>query len=111
MGNSNWNWHGIPFEWDRAWCLPQHHSHPLDLDAMKEAAEYLVGTHDFSFFRGKLCKRKSPIVAMKSVEIDHGPGNGVFGTGISVGRQQQQQQQPQPQLVTITVVANSFLYR
>jgi len=110
--NTNWNWHGIPFEWDRAWCLPQHHNHPLDLEAMKEAAEYLVGTHDFSSFRGKLCQRNSPIVAMKSVEIDHGPAYGFFGTGIGAGKQPQQQQQPQPpQLVTITVVANSFLYR
>jgi tRNA pseudouridine38-40 synthase len=111
------DWHygyGIPFEWDRAWCLPQSHAHPLDLDAMKEAAEYFVGTHDFSSFRGRLCQRHSPIVTMEAVTIEECPPRASFGgsdSGHYYQHQQQQQRQHEQQLVTMTFVANSFLYR
>ena len=111
--------YGIPFEWDRAWCLPQSPKNPLDLRAMREAAKHFVGTHDFSSFRGRSCQRNSPIVAMKSVRIDSN-NSGASGGGAdcynaiddkgedpSRGSPQQQQQQ----LVTISFVANSFLYR
>ena len=33
----------------------------LDVTAMSAAAEYLLGEHDFSSFRGSLCQAKSPI--------------------------------------------------
>jgi len=117
---NDWNPGGygyeIPFEWDRAWCLPQNHSHPLNVEAMKMAAESFVGTHDFSSFRGKLCVRDSPIVTMKSVSISsdlcHPIGSsGFLGIFDANTRQPPQQQQQQQQLVTITFVANSFLYR
>ncbi len=103
-----WDSYSIPFEWDRAWCLPQSHHHPIDIDAMKEAATYLVGTHDFSSFRGRLCQRYSPIVTMESVTIDEASPSiiGLFATEASHKDQQQQRK-----LVTITFVANSFLYR
>ena len=113
IGNNPFDWHsyGIPFEWDRAWCLPQSHSQPLDIDAMKKAAEHLVGTHDFSSFRGRLCHRKSPIVNMKSVTIsEHYPSAGELFMG-DVSESQDSERRQQQKLVTITFVANSFLYR
>lgn len=108
----DWYSYGIPFEWDRAWCIPQNHNHPLNVDAMKEAAEYLVGTHDFSSFRGRLCHRKSPIVNMKSVTIDvhHASAGELFMGGDSNSSKDSKHYQHQ-KLVTMTFVANSFLYR
>jgi len=40
----------------------------LDVTAMSAAAEYLLGEHDFSSFRGSLCQAKSPI---KTIEFIH----------------------------------------
>ena len=114
VGDNPFDWHsfGIPFEWDRAWCLPQSHSHPLDVDAMKKAAEHLVGTHDFSSFRGRLCHRKSPVVNMKCVTIsEHHPSAGVLFMGDVSESQDSERRRKQQKLVTITFVANSFLYR
>jgi tRNA pseudouridine38-40 synthase len=34
---------------------------PLDVEKMAEAAQYLVGEHDFSAFRAAECQAKSPI--------------------------------------------------
>mmetsp|Transcript_17342 Transcript_17342/g.35760 ORF Transcript_17342/g.35760 Transcript_17342/m.35760 type:complete len:441 (-) Transcript_17342:218-1540(-) len=102
-----WDSYSIPFEWDRAWCLPQSHYHPLDVKAMKEAAKYLVGTHNFSSFRGRLCQRKTPIVTMESVTIDEASP---FAIGL-FARDAEHEGQQEQKLVTITFVANSFLYR
>lgn len=38
-----------------------HVPHPLDLDAMQDAAQHLVGTHDFTTFRHSHCQAQSPI--------------------------------------------------
>jgi len=45
---------------------------PLDVDAMREAARALVGTHDFSSFRAAECQAKSPVktLARAAVEAD-----------------------------------------
>jgi tRNA pseudouridine38-40 synthase len=40
--------------------------HPLDERAMHEAAQALIGTHDFSAFRAAECQAKSPI---KTIEL------------------------------------------
>lgn len=42
---------------------------PLDLDAMREAAAHLVGTHDFSSFRSTECQAKSPARTMRPIAI------------------------------------------
>lgn len=42
---------------------------PLDFFAMKEAAGYLVGEHDFSAFRASECQAKSPIRHMTQAEV------------------------------------------
>ncbi len=45
----------------------------LDADAMHRAAQALVGTHDFSAFRAAGCQARSPVRAVKSVQVErHG---------------------------------------
>jgi len=41
----------------------------LDIKKMRKAAYFLLGEHDFSAFRGNLCKAKSPIKTLESIEI------------------------------------------
>jgi len=42
---------------------------PLDAERMQEAAQNLVGTHDFSAFRAAECQAKSPVRTMHSIDI------------------------------------------
>ena len=42
---------------------------PLDFSAMREAASYLVGEHDFSAFRASECQAKSPIRNLTKAEV------------------------------------------
>ena len=49
----------------KVWFVPEQ----LDLEAMQEAANHLIGTHDFSSFRDSLCQAKSPIKTLDSIEI------------------------------------------
>jgi tRNA U38,U39,U40 pseudouridine synthase TruA len=124
---------GMPFEWDRSWRVMRSTNHQLlNVSAMQEAARYLVGTHDFSSFRGTHCQRSSPIVTMQNIVVQAQPygefsslwehpttgvrgGGGLLGLGGST---------PSPDttvtrttartkalLVTIQVTGDSFLYR
>ena len=43
---------------------------PLDLDAMREAAQALIGEHDFSSFRAAQCQALSPVKEMRSIAIN-----------------------------------------
>ena len=46
---------------------------PLDVELMREAAQHLVGVHDFSAFRSSQCQAKSPIKQMHEVGVErHG---------------------------------------
>ncbi|UUY07842.1 tRNA pseudouridine(38-40) synthase TruA [Pseudomonas sp. J452] len=46
---------------------------PLDIERMRAAARYLVGTHDFSAFRARQCQAKSPIKTVHHLELlEHG---------------------------------------
>ncbi len=46
---------------------------PLDIELMREAAQCLVGTHDFTAFRASTCQAKSPVKHMHEVRIErHG---------------------------------------
>jgi tRNA pseudouridine38-40 synthase len=46
---------------------------PLDIDAMRLAAQALVGTHDFSAFRSSQCQARSPVRTLEQlVLIEHG---------------------------------------
>ncbi|MGE0154031.1 MAG: tRNA pseudouridine(38-40) synthase TruA [Reyranellaceae bacterium] len=49
----------------RAWLV----NPPLDADAMHEAAQRLVGHHDFSSFRASLCQAKSPVKTLSRFAV------------------------------------------
>ena len=50
-----------------------HVHHQLDESRMHEAAQALVGKHDFTTFRASLCQSKSPVRTVSSVEVSrHG---------------------------------------
>ncbi len=57
-----------PFLRNYVWHVRQ----PLDMSSMKEAACYLVGTHDFSSFRASGCSAKSPVRTLNRLEITKG---------------------------------------
>ena len=42
---------------------------PLDGDAMRQAATYLLGEHDFTSFRAAACQAPSPIKTLRSIQI------------------------------------------
>ncbi len=48
-----------------AWQVPQ----PLDAGAMAEAAEALVGLHDFTTFRSAHCQSASPVKTLDRLEV------------------------------------------
>ncbi|WP_039017180.1 tRNA pseudouridine(38-40) synthase TruA [Halocynthiibacter namhaensis] len=50
----------------QVWQVPYH----LDVDAMREAAQYMLGTHDFTAFRSAMCQGKSPIKTMDEARIE-----------------------------------------
>jgi tRNA pseudouridine38-40 synthase len=49
----------------RAWRLPR----PLDAAAMQEAAQCLVGRHDFTTFRAAECQAKSPVKTLDALAV------------------------------------------
>ncbi len=49
----------------QVWHVPR----PLDTDAMDDAAQVLVGKHDFTTFRATLCQAKSPVKTLTSLHI------------------------------------------
>lgn len=51
---------------DRAWWLPR----PLDADAMHQAAQLLVGHHDFSTFRASECQARSPMKTLDRLDVE-----------------------------------------
>lgn len=51
---------------NRVW----HVKEPLDTHAMQEAANVLIGHHDFSSFRAVSCQAKSPVKTLDSIIIE-----------------------------------------
>ncbi|APG62458.1 tRNA pseudouridine(38-40) synthase TruA [Sphingorhabdus lutea] len=49
----------------RAWQI----AHPLDSDAMHDAAQILLGLHDFTTFRSTICQSKSPIKTLDQLDV------------------------------------------
>jgi tRNA pseudouridine38-40 synthase len=43
---------------------------PLDAARMQDAAQHLVGRHDFSAFRAAQCQASSPVRSMQSVQVE-----------------------------------------
>ncbi len=52
-------------ETNRVWW----YKYPLDADKMNEAAQLLIGKHDFSTFRASECQAKSPIKTINFIHI------------------------------------------
>ena len=46
------------------WC-----HYPLDADRMAQAAQALIGEHDFSSFRGQECQAKSPVRTVQALTV------------------------------------------
>lgn len=46
-----------------------HYKRPLDVDAMREGAQYLLGHHDFTSFRDAQCQAKSPMRTLDRADI------------------------------------------
>jgi tRNA pseudouridine38-40 synthase len=56
----------LTLEIGRAWRAPR----PLDAPAMHEAAQGLVGRHDFTTFRAAECQAKSPVKTLDRLDVD-----------------------------------------
>lgn len=50
--------------------LVWHIGRELDIDAMQRAAQYLIGTHDFTSFRAAMCQAKSPIKKIDDLKVE-----------------------------------------
>jgi tRNA pseudouridine38-40 synthase len=55
----------VTLEAGRAWQVPP----PLDAEMMHEAAQRLVGQHDFTSFRSALCQAKSPVKTLDRLAV------------------------------------------
>lgn len=51
---------------NRMWWVHQ----PLDVEKMQDAAQILIGKHDFSTFRAAACQAKSPIKTLDEIRIE-----------------------------------------
>lgn len=49
----------------KAWRMAKH----IDADAMHEAAQALVGEHDFTTFRDSQCQAKSPVKTLDAIRV------------------------------------------
>ena len=56
----------VPLERHRAWWVKK----PLDEDAMRDAAQELIGTHDFTTFRAAQCQSKSPVKTLDRIAFE-----------------------------------------
>ena len=50
--------------------LVWHWRRPLDVDAMRAGAQYLLGHHDFTTFRAAECQARSPLKTLDRLDID-----------------------------------------
>ena len=55
----------LTLERGQAWRVPR----PLDVPAMHEAAQRLVGKHDFTTFRSTECQAKSPVKTLDQLDV------------------------------------------
>jgi tRNA pseudouridine38-40 synthase len=55
----------LTFELGRAWLV----KYALDAGAMQEAAQLLIGRHDFSTFRDSQCQASSPLRTLNRLEV------------------------------------------
>ena len=57
--------HPSALNYRRSWFIP----HKMDIAAMKRAANYFVGKHDFTSFRAGNCNAKTPVRILNRIEI------------------------------------------
>ena len=50
---------------NRAWHVPQH----LDVNAMHEASQYLLGTHNLNAFRSLHCNAQNPVRTISNIKV------------------------------------------
>lgn len=55
-----------PLRVNRVWLV----SYALDVEAMQKGAQYLLGHHDFSSFRGAGCQALSPVKTLDKLDIE-----------------------------------------
>ena len=55
----------LALDYGRKWWIAA----PLDADAMREAAGFLIGKHDFTTFRAALCQAKSPVKTLDVLDV------------------------------------------
>ena len=55
----------LTLERGRVWRVPSR----LDTDAMNQAAQSLIGRHDFTTFRDQLCQAKEPVRTLDTLDI------------------------------------------
>ncbi len=55
----------LTFDLGRAWRLPP----PLDAETMHEAAQVLVGRHDFTTFRSAHCQARDPVKTLDRLDV------------------------------------------
>ena len=63
----------LTYEAGLAWRVPER----LDADAMHDAAQVLVGRHDFTTFRASACQSDSPVKTLDEISVMRA-GDGVF---------------------------------
>lgn len=56
----------LTLEKGRAWRVTT----PLDADAMHQAAQALVGKHDFTTFRAAACQSRSPVKTLSDISVE-----------------------------------------
>lgn len=114
-------YHSQPFEHDRVWRIHDDKGSigDLDINAMNRAAKYLVGTHDFTSFRGKGCQRSSPVTTLDEVVVHkeryHGLVSGFMLTGEMENSSAVSNYASLPipdtfNMITIVIKGKSFLY-
>jgi tRNA pseudouridine38-40 synthase len=55
----------VVLEKNKVWWVP----HPLDVSAMHNAAQKLIGKYDFTSFRASECQAKSPVKTLDEIRI------------------------------------------
>ena len=64
-------------EKNRVWQMPYN----VDFEAMKKAAKYLEGNHDFSSFRASECQARTPVKTIDEIRLEYVEGDAARGEG------------------------------
>ena len=59
----------LTFDHGKFWKI----SYPLNVEAMRKGAAYLIGHHDFTTFRSTMCQAQSPVKTLDEITIETRP--------------------------------------